>query len=88
MEGKESLPPDFEPIKYLESEKINSMFEITKSPDWEKTIPELLNTVERYQSGKEKDFLLCHQRVFRRTDNRRVLYGAQALQAEPRCNRE
>ena len=53
MEGKESLPPDFEPIKYLESEKINSIFEITKSPDWEKTIPELLETVEKYQTGKQ-----------------------------------
>ena len=54
MESQKPLPQDFEPIKYLESEKINSMFEITKSPDWEKTIPELLNTVERYQSVKKK----------------------------------
>ena len=53
MEEKEPLPPDFEPIKYLESEKINSIFEITKSPDWEKTIPELLETVEKYQTGKQ-----------------------------------
>jgi len=53
MEEKEPLPLDFEPIKYLESEKINSIFEITKSPDWEKTIPELLETVEKYQTGTQ-----------------------------------
>ena len=53
MEEKEPLPPDFEPIKYLESEKINSIFEITKSPDWEKTIPEILEAVEKYQTGKQ-----------------------------------
>ena len=55
MKGKESLPSDFEPVKYLDSEKINSIFEIEKSPDWDKTIPELLNTVEKYQSGKIND---------------------------------
>ena len=53
MEEKEPLPPDFEPIKYLESEKINSIFEITKSPDWEKTIQEILEAVEKYQTGKQ-----------------------------------
>jgi hypothetical protein len=53
MDVKESLPQNFEPVKYLESEKINSIFEITKSPDWEKTIPELLETVEKYQTGKQ-----------------------------------
>ena len=52
MKEKESLPQDFEPVKYLDSEKINSIFEITKSPDWEKTIPELLDTVDKYQTGK------------------------------------
>ena len=55
MKGKESLPSDFEPVKYLDSEKINSIFEIEKSPDWDKTIPELLDTVEKYQSGKIND---------------------------------
>ena len=55
MEEKETLPPDFEPVKYYESEKINSIYEIYKSPDWEKTIPELLETVEKYQSGKETE---------------------------------
>ena len=55
MEPKESLPQNFEPVKYLESEKINSLFEIYKSPDWEKTIPELLDTVEKYQQGKKLD---------------------------------
>ena len=53
MEEKEPLPPDFEPIKYLESEKINSLFEIDKDPEWETTIPQLLETVELYQSGKQ-----------------------------------
>ena len=55
MEEKETLPPDFEPVKYYESEKINSIYEIYKSPDWEKTVPELLETVEKYQSGKIKE---------------------------------
>ena len=55
MEEKETLPPDFEPVKYYESEKINSIYEIYKSPDWEKTVPELLETVEKYQSGKETE---------------------------------
>ena len=42
MEEKKSLPQGFEPVKYLESEKITSLFQIDKTPDWEKTIPELL----------------------------------------------
>ena len=53
MEDKEPLPPDFEPVKYLESEKINAIFEIYKDPEWEKTIPNILDIVEQYQSGKQ-----------------------------------
>ena len=55
MEEKKSLPQGFEPIKYLESEKITSLFQIDKTPDWEKTIPELLNIVDKYQSGSTFD---------------------------------
>ena len=55
MIGKESLPQNFEPVKYLESEKIKSLFEIYKSPEWEKTIPEILDTVDKYQQGKKPE---------------------------------
>ena len=55
MDVKESLPQNFEPVKYLESEKINSLFEIYKSPEWEKTIPEILDTVDKYQQGKKPE---------------------------------
>ena len=55
MEEKEQLPPDFEPVKYLESDKINAMFEIERSPDWEKTMPQLLEIVDLYQQGKKID---------------------------------
>ena len=37
MESQKPLPQDFVPVKYIESEKINSLFEIYKSPEWDKT---------------------------------------------------
>ena len=53
MESKKSLPQDFEPVKYIEAEKINSQFEIFKSPEWDKTISNILESVDKYKTGKE-----------------------------------
>ena len=54
MESKKQLPQDFEPVKYIESEKINSLFEIYKSPEWDKTVPQIMDLVDKCKDGKEE----------------------------------
>ena len=54
MESHKSHPQDFEPVKYIESEKINSLFEIHKSPEWDKTVPQILDLVDKCKDGKEE----------------------------------
>ena len=53
MESQKPLPQDFEPVKYIESEKMNSLFEIYKSPEWDKTVPQILDLVDKCKDGKE-----------------------------------
>ena len=53
MESAHSFHKDFEAVKYIDSEKTNSLYEIYKSPDWEKTIPQILDLVDQFKSGKK-----------------------------------
>ena len=52
MESK-PLPQDFEPVKAIDNEKINSLFEIYKAPEWDKTVPQILDLVDKCKDGKE-----------------------------------
>ena len=52
---KRILPKGYKPIKYLDSEEINSTYEIYKNPDYDKTVPQILESVDRYNEGKELD---------------------------------
>ena len=54
MESQKPLPQDFEPVKYIESERINSLFEIYKSPEWDKTVPQIMDLVDKCKDGKEE----------------------------------
>ena len=47
-----ALPKGFEPVKYIETNKEDSIFEIYKSPDWDKTVPHILESVDKSTDEK------------------------------------
>jgi hypothetical protein len=45
MESKKSQ--DIEPVRYIDNERVNSLFEIYKSSDYDKTVPQILDYVDK-----------------------------------------
>lgn len=50
MEKK--LPPEHEPIKYLELKDDDPKYEIYKNPEWDKTVPRILDVVDKFRDDK------------------------------------